>query len=319
MRVTGVLVTLLSLTPVAAVARQIADSIRAVDPTRFDTTCAPCRDFFRYANGGWIARTEIPPQYDRYGIGREVQDRTEARLRRLLEDAARAAPRSADSTTRLVGTFFGSCMDSVRARREDAGPLRPLLRRIAGLRASSDLSEVLGELHHQGIDAGVPLFHWPDLARSDTLRLNFYQGSYGLPDRDYYLRSDSAFATARRDYRAHLVRMFRLMGESPAAARQAAQRVWRLESALASAALPAEKATKFPELHHPASRRALDSIAPHLDWSRYFAAVGVPGLSQINVMIPQELAALDSLIGVAPLEDWRAYLRNPWEAAGRPR
>jgi predicted metalloendopeptidase len=163
------------------------------------------------------------------------------------------------------------------------------------------------------VDVGVPTFAYPDLAHSDTLRLTLYQGSYGLPDRDYYLRADSAFATARTDYRAHVVRMLQLLRETPAAAREDAERVWRLEHALASAALPAEKATKFPELHHPVARSALDSIAPHLDWTRYLAAVGVPRATQINVMITSELAALDSLVGAAPLADWRAYLR--WRVA----
>jgi predicted metalloendopeptidase len=313
MRPVPLLTMLLALAVSPNAPAQTGAPARAVDPSRFDTTCAPCRDFFGYANGGWEARTEIPPQYTSYGVSREVQDRTEALLRKILEDAAREAPHTTDATTRLVGTFFGSCMDSVRAGREDATPLQPLLRRVAAVRTRGDLADVLGAFHHQAVDAGIPSFPFPDLARSDTLRLNFYQGSYGLPDRDYYLRPDSAFATARKDYRAHLVRMFRLLQESPANAEQDAERVWRLETALATAALPAEQATKFPELHHPATRAALDSMAPHLDWTRYLAAFGVPRLSQVNVMIPSELKALDSLIGAAPLEDWRAYLR--WRAA----
>lgn len=313
MRVAPLITTMLTLAAVAVATAQTQAPIRAVDPTRFDTTCAPCRDFFRYANGGWDARTTIPAQYTSYGTGREVQDRNEALLRRILEDAARQAPRTSDSTTRLVGTFFGSCMDSVRAQREDAAPLVPLLRRIAAIHTRGDVAEVLGGFEHQAVDAGVPIFPFPDLAHSDTLRLNLYQGSFGLPDRDYYLRPDSAFASARKAYRAHMVRMFRLLQEAPPEAAADAGRVYRLEVALAAAALPAEQATKFPQLHHPVSRSGLDSIAPHVDWRRYLAALGVPGLTQLNLMIPGELAGLDSLIGNAPLEDWRAYLR--WRAA----
>jgi putative endopeptidase len=313
MRAVALVTTVLALAPVRALPSQAPGSIRAVDPARFDTTCAPCTDFFRYANGGWEARTEIPPRYTSYGVGREIQDRTEAVLRRILEDAAREAPRSADSTTRLLGTFFASCMDSVRAEREGAAPLEPQLRRIAAIRTRGDLAEVLGELQHQGVGVGAATFAYPDLAQRDTLRLNIYQGSYGLPDRDYYLRSDSAFAAARRDYRAHVVRMLQLLGETPLAARENAERVWRIEHALAGAAIPAEQAAKLPELHHPVARRALDSLAPHLDWTRYLAAFGVPRPAQVNVMNPGELAALDSLVGVAPLAEWRAYLR--WSVA----
>jgi putative endopeptidase len=104
-----------------------------------------------------------------------------------------------------------------------------------------------------------------------------------------------------------------LLGETSLAAREDAERVWRIEHALARAALPAEQATKFPELHHPVARHALDGLAPHLDWTRYLAAFGVPRPIQVNVMNPGELGALDSLVGAAPLADWRAYLR--WSVA----
>ena len=317
MRVPLPFAALLALTAVRTVPAQVADSTpaprAAVDRSRMDTSCAPCSDFFRYANGGWAARTEIPAQYTSYGISREVMDRNEALLRKILDDAAREGFRASDSTTRLIGTFYGSCMDSVRAERDDAAPLKPLLQRVAAIRSRGDLAEMLGAFQREGVNAGIPAFPYADLGNSDTLRLNFYQGSYGLPDRDYYIRSDSAFVAARKEYRAHMGRMLGLLGESPAAARQDVERVWRIEHALAMAALPAEQASKFPELHHPMRRGELDSAAPHIDWTRFLTALGRPDLRQVNVMIPGELTGLDSLVGAAPLDDWRAYLR--WQAA----
>ncbi|MCI0407855.1 MAG: M13 family metallopeptidase [Acidobacteria bacterium] len=132
MRAVALIITLLALAPVSPLSSQSSASILAVDSSRFDTTCAPCQDFFRYANGGWAARTEIPPQYISFGPGREIQDRTEALLHEILEEATREAPRTTDSTVRLVGMFYGSCMDSVRGRREDAAPLEPLEASVYG-------------------------------------------------------------------------------------------------------------------------------------------------------------------------------------------
>jgi putative endopeptidase len=313
MRSVIVAAILLALTDMTGAFAQIPKPILAVDPARFDTSCAPCKDFFQYANGGWDARTTIPAQYSAYGVVREVDDRNEALLRRILDDAAREAPRTEDPTTRLVGTFYGSCMDSVRARKDGAAPLRPLLQRIAAVQSQADLADALGWLMRQGIDAGLPMFPLADLAHSDTLRVNSHQGSYGLPDRDYYLRSDSAFTIARKDYRSHLVRMFRLLNDSPARAEANAERVWRIETALARAALPSEQASKSSQLHHPATRLMLDSLAPHIDWGRYLTVLGVPGLKQLNVMIPGELQMVDSLVGATPLDDWKTYLR--WRVA----
>lgn len=310
-RVGGTVV--LALAVVLPAPAQTRPAVKAIDRANFDTTCSPCQDFFRYANGGWDSRTSIPPQYTMYGVGREVQDRNEAILRQTLERAAREASSTTDSTTRLLGTFYGSCMDSVRAEREHAAPLRPHLQALNAMRTRGDLARQLGTLQREGIDVGAPLFHYADFAQSDTLRLHFYQGSYGLPDRDYYLRSDSAFAAARRDYRAHMQRMFRLLGSSGEQARREADQAWQIELALARAALPAEEATKFPNLHHPHDKAALDTLAPHTNWDRVFAAYGVPGLSQVNVAIPTEIRAVDSLLAGAPLETWRSYLK--WRLA----
>ncbi|MEO7987742.1 MAG: M13 family metallopeptidase N-terminal domain-containing protein, partial [Gemmatimonadales bacterium] len=287
--------------------------VLAVDSTHLDTTCAPCRDFYQFANGGWEDRATIPAQYSYFGTPREVEDRNEVLLRKILVDAARHATRTDDATTRLVGTFYGSCMDSALAARQGAAPLQPLLGQIAAIRSRGDLAEVIGELAREGIDAGMPFFPFADLAHSDTLRLNSWQGSYGLPDRDFYLRSDSALTVARTNYRAHLLRMFRLLGDTPARARQNRDRVWSIELALARGAVPSEEANKFPKLHHPATRAALDSLARHVEWTRLFTGLGVPGLKQLNVMIPSELTTFDSLVGASPLEEWQAYLR--WRAA----
>jgi predicted metalloendopeptidase len=283
------------------------------DPANFDTTCAPCTDFWRYVNGAWDREAVIPAHYSTAGLDRDVKDRNEALLHRILDDATRVDAAASDAATRLIGTFYGTCMDSVRAAREGARPLDSLFRRIASVSDRPALAGLLGGLMRLGIDAGVPFFPFPDMAHSDTLRLNSYQGSYGLPDRDYYLRGDSNFVVARRDYRAHLVRMFRLIGDDASQARLEADRVWRLELALATAALPSEQATKFPLLHHPALRARLDSLTPHLAWARYLEALALPRVSQINVMIPAELQALDSLVSAVPLPDWRSYLR--WRVA----
>ena len=317
MKIAPVMLAAALLAPTAATAqdttRHDSSGLAAVNPANFDTTCAACKDFFQYANGGWEARTVIPAHYSVYGVDREVQDRNEVLLHRILDDAGRPGADTADAVTRLVGSFYGSCMDSVRAAREGARPLDPLFRRIAAVGTRRDLSRLLGELMRQGIAAGVPMFTYADLAHSDTLRLNSYQGSYGLPDRDYYLKNDSSFVAARRDYRAHLVRMFRLIGDRPDAAAREADQVWRLELALARAAIPTELATKFPQLHHPVQRAALDTLAPHVDWTLYLTGIGAAGLRQLNVMIPAELRAVDSLVGATPLASWRAYLR--WRVA----
>ena len=84
---------------------------KPIDPANIDTTCAPCRDFFQFANGGWLQRSDIPGDLPRWGSFNELQEQNNAALEEVLTEAARNAPTARDPDTRKLGTFYGTCMD----------------------------------------------------------------------------------------------------------------------------------------------------------------------------------------------------------------
>lgn len=319
-RISLVLASLLGVVCTVPPARAQSDSLlpalRAVEPTHFDTTCAPCRDFFGYVNGGWSKRTEIPARYTLAGVDRDVQDRTEALLRRILDQAGSAAATSRDRTTRLVGLFYKTCMDSARAEREGYAPIAPQLVRIGNIRSLAALAGTLGSLRRAGVDAGVPHFADPDFKNSDIQFLHLSQGGTGLPDRDLYLLPDSSHVAIRAKYRAHLIRMLALIGEpNPQAS---ATRVIAIEKVLARGALRAEDARDVSKLDHRMSVVQLRQLAPAFDWNRYFASLGTPALTSLNVGVPSEVSAFGRLVRTEPLADWRAYLRWRLASAAAP-
>ena len=91
---------LLLLVAAALPARAAGSPARPSDAADFDTTCAPCRDFDQFANGGWKARTKLPAGYSNYGAFDELYDRNEAVLRKVLEAAA--ASRSPAERSRIL-------------------------------------------------------------------------------------------------------------------------------------------------------------------------------------------------------------------------
>ena len=127
--------TLLALCLPALAAAQAHGPQRAF----MDTTCAPCRDFFQYANGTWLATVQIPPSYPAYGMGREIFDRNQVTLTRVLERAAADAATQKDATLQKVGWLYALLMDSTRADREGLASLQADLRRIDALRTKEDL------------------------------------------------------------------------------------------------------------------------------------------------------------------------------------
>src|SRR3954462_10909155 len=80
-----------------------------IDRANLDTTCAACADFYAFANGGWLRRTEIPAAYSQTGTFREVADRGDVVLHSVLEDAAKGA---SDQATREAGIYYATCMDT---------------------------------------------------------------------------------------------------------------------------------------------------------------------------------------------------------------
>src|SRR5213594_5084462 len=91
---------------------QVAQNSPPIDPKNMDTSVKPGDDFFRYANGAWIKRTEIPPEYSRWGAFNELIERNNDALHVIAEQASKTQvdPKLAPETQK-VGDYYASGMD----------------------------------------------------------------------------------------------------------------------------------------------------------------------------------------------------------------
>ncbi|MDQ3224552.1 MAG: M13 family metallopeptidase, partial [Gemmatimonadota bacterium] len=283
--------------------------VKPIDPANIDTTCAPCKDFFQYANGGWIERSEIPGDLPRWGSFNELQEQNYAALQNVLTEAARGASSTRDPNARKLGTFYGTCMDSAAVEAAGITPIQNELKQIDAIKDRRDVEAAIARLHRIGIPAAFAIRSTPDAKQSSRTIAEVYQAGLGLPDRDYYTKADSASERIRREYIQHIANILRLSGPAGGAAATVAGRIMVLETALANASMTREAQRDPESLYHLTRSADLGKITPRFAWQHYLSSHGLGAIGEINVAQPQFMSTVDSLLTAAPLGDWKAYLR----------
>jgi len=274
-----------------------------------DTTCSPCRDFFQYATGGWLARTSIPAAYPAWSSFDELRDRNEAVLLRVLTAAASDTSAPQGSSTRKLGLFYATCMDSVRADADGALPLEPELDRINAIASRADLVAAVARLHRAGVSALFGFRADQDAKQSTQVIAIASQGGLGMPDRDHYTKTDTASVRLRQAYRDHQVRLLELLGEPAAVAQAGARTSLTIETALATASMTRVELRDPNATYHRMTLAELEGLAPAFAWSEYFRTAGPITVSVLNVAQPRFFREVNRLVTEVPLADWRVYLR----------
>ncbi|MEP6835396.1 MAG: M13 family metallopeptidase [Gemmatimonas sp.] len=284
----------------------------ALDRANLDTTCAACTDFYQFANGGWLKKTTIPAAYPAYGSFEELNDRNQDQLHKLLDTYsanAIAGKAVAGTPAWKVGTFYASCMDTVTIDKVGTAPLKADLDIIAGINSVDDLKKQLAVLEHR---AG--LVPWSSGATQDakdatSVIVGVGQSGLTLPDRDYYLKSDAATVKIRDAYNAHLIEMFKLLGDTPEVAATEATTVINFETMLAKASKSRVDLRDPNANYHKMTLADLQKLAPNMTWEPFFKTLGAPGTFTVDVAQPEFMKAVDAMLVSVPVADWKTVLR----------
>ncbi len=286
---------------------------RGVDRQYMKPGVSPCADFYEYANGAWLDTVRISSAFPFAGVGLEIYQRNEALLREVLEGAATRADRERDPTLHKLGVLYAALMDSGRADREGLAPLRERLEGIAAIASRADLQRMFVSLQEEGAGEPFELTANPDSRNSARNIAVLAQGGLGLPDRDFYFRSDPQSDSLRRAYVAYVARMLTLSGTPRGQAGDEAVRVMTLETALAESSLTAVELRDPEATDLKVAVRELRLLAPEVDWIAFFRSAGLPRLTLARATLvveePSFVRQLGTRVARTPLETWRAYLR----------
>jgi putative endopeptidase len=283
---------------------------RGIDPQNFDDSVGACADFFEHANGGWLKSNPIPAEYSQWSLDDELRERNLALLRGILDDAANT-PGEPGSNARKIGDFYASATDEAAIDAAGYKPIEARLARIDALQSPADIATLIRDWHAEGIPMLFDFGPEADMKNASMVIAYATQGGLGLPDRDYYLRTDAKSKALLAKYRAHVARMLGLVGRTDGESEAAF--VLDIETTLAKASLDRVALREPENSYHMYAVKDANAATPHFSWTTFYATIGRPEVDRFSLAQPKFFAAADKAIASVPVEHWKAYLR--WHLA----
>ena len=293
----------------------VTPGLRVFDASLVDTTVDPCDNFYRFSCNGWFKRNPLPADQVAYGRFTELFEVNRLHLKQILEAAAAPAaagsanpnPRSANE--QKIGDEYASCMDTATVNKLGLTPLQPELDRIAAIKTAAELPALLAHLHSIGVNAFFGMGSSQDFDDSSSVISFYNSGGLGLPERDYYTRTDAKSEEQRQQYVAHVRTMFTLAGEAEAQTAKDAATVLAIETRLAKASLTITEQRDPQNLNHPTDVASFSKELTHFSLGDYVAAAHAPAAGKVNDTEPKFFAEFNSLLGDTPIKQIKVYLR----------
>jgi endothelin-converting enzyme/putative endopeptidase len=277
-----------------------------LDLGAIDRSANPCADFYQYACGGWLKKNPIPADESSWGRFDELFQRNQQILRGILEDSAQHQERSA--IDQKIGGFYQSCMNESAVEARGATPLKAELVRISSVANRADLVDEVARLHARQVPAFFSFYSSPDPKDARMTLAGIDQGGLGLPEKDYYFRTDQRSEEIRKKYVAHVAKIFVLAGTPSAEAQKKAAAVMKIETSLAKASLDVTARRDPQALVHEMQKSDLKQLGAQFDFNQYFIRIKSPEFTKLNVSVPDFVKGLDEVLANSDMSAVQDYL-----------
>lgn len=273
-----------------------------------DSTVNPAADFFDYANGGWIKQNPIPGEQSSWGIGNLVIEENLKRLREISEKAA-ASNAAKGSNDQKIGDFWTMAMDSAKIEADGLKPIQPLLDKVNAITDVKSLVSVVADLKKIGSSTLFAEYVSQDAKQSDVMAYTLWQGGIGLPEREYYFKTDSATINIRNEYVKYITKILTMAGEEATVAATAAKNILAMETKLATASRKLEDLRDPYKNYNKMAIADLNKMAVNIDWVSYLKTIDVKAVDSVIVGQPEFFKALNDILTKTPLADWKQYVK----------
>ncbi|MCC9062392.1 M13 family metallopeptidase [Flavobacterium piscisymbiosum] len=280
-----------------------------INLSNMDTKVSPGQDFFRYVNGAWLEKTEIPSDRNSWGSFNELRQKTDNDALAILKEASKDPKYKSNTDQGKAIALFNTIMDTVGRNKNGVKPLQPYLKKIDAIKNVTDLQNFFIEMQPQGGIGFFGVYVGADAKNSNKNSVNLSPGGLGLSDKDYYNADDKDSKEKREKYEVHVARMLQYLGESPAKAKESAKQILALEIELSAPRLDRVERRDRRKQYNPTAVADLKKNTPSIQWDKYFTGIGMAKLDTVNVAQPRYMIALEKTLTEKKVEAWKEYLK----------
>ena len=273
-----------------------------------DTTVSPKDDFYQYACGGWMKNNPLTGEYSRFGSFDKLAENNRKQLRGLIEEIA-AKPASKGTVEQKIGDVYNLAMDSTKLNADGFKPIQADLKKIAGIKNVQDVVKLVPELILAGLDTYFTIYVDADPMNSSLELVQTHQSGLSLGQRDYYLENDAHTKEIRDKYKAHIVKMFELVGFTTADAQKNMEAVLTIETRLAKVAYDKVKLRDPHANYNKMTVVDFQKLVPEIKWNDYFTALGLKNINDVNVSQKESMVEVGKIITTEPIAAQIAYLQ----------
>ncbi len=278
-----------------------------INLTYIDSSVSPRNDIYKYANGKWLKKQQIPASDASWGSFNEIFEANSINLKVLLAGVSADTKAIEGSNAQKIRDFYLTGIDSSKAEKEGATPVSADLASIELIKTKDDLLKTTAALNKKGVDGMIGFYVYSDFKNSNENACYLGQTGLGLPDKDFYF--DPKHESVKKEYQAHIKRMFECLGNTPALAETNSKIVLSIETQLAKNCQNAVEQRDPQKQYNPYNQADWFKMTPNINWNTYFAAIGIKAPENIIINQPKFYEGLNSLINSISIADWKVFLK----------
>ncbi|HEX3385722.1 MAG TPA: M13 family metallopeptidase, partial [Mucilaginibacter sp.] len=283
------------------------DHKKFVDVAGIDYSIKPGDNFFRFVNGRWYDTAKIAS--DQSGVGSySFMNIPQKRLLQNILDSVSKSKNIMGSVEQKVGDFYASGMDTATINQRGYEPIKPMLARIDAISDISSLMKYVADDLKAGNSSIIGFGVYPDNQNSSINIAHVSQTGIGLPDRDYYFKTDPSTLNIQQAYKKYISTLFQLSGSDVATANKNADVAYGIEQQIAASHKTNIERRDVKANYHKVAIASINQTQANIGWTTLLANLGA-GTDSIDMAQPAYYDTLNGLLRSIPINDWKIYLK----------